>query len=555
MEFVAYGEILRLAYILVFSISGILAFVSLLKLTEIQQYHLRLSIQSVFISVGIWSVVEALRLIVMSSSIVSMLYIISLIAGAATLFSWLYFSSVYTQKSYYQDPKILLSGGGIFLLLASSIATNPIHSFYYTVISKSDPFMHISIKYSAFYWILTGCIYLTGLVSIYPVYKQVKRYTSPTLFLRILFFLSPVAVLVSLIAPMYSDLVLNMKYIPLGVGLLAATLIYDESIPQTIHERGRFNLIDNLDDAFILVNEDNDVIDYNDAAMNTFPLLEDSELPVDIHKSIPEVSEKILKKQNIIYNTTTESYYSVTYSDVDSQLGHSGTGLIINDITELKRNQKKLEIQDKQLDDFAEALTHEIRNTVNIMTGHLDMIENSSFIEDMNNEKSKAHLNSAQNAARRLERVTDDLATLASNREVINTDVYDIDDIILHANEKYNGELDITCEGNTKIICSKDHVTEIFRKIFLFAELNGADELFIEFKSGKIILEDNGSQLPKSCLGKVFEHGHATPNAELGSILPVVNTLSTIHGWEITIDPEYKEGVRYVISSVEHPSE
>jgi len=63
-------------------------------------------------------------------------------------------------------------------------------------------------------------------------------------------------------------------------------------------------------------------------------------------------------------------------------------------------------------------------------------------------------------------------------------------------------------------------------------------------------ISDDGTRPLDSDLDKLFDYGHAVPNAEAGMALPNVETLAEVHGWTLTVDEAYRDGIQLDIRGV-----
>jgi signal transduction histidine kinase len=63
-----------------------------------------------------------------------------------------------------------------------------------------------------------------------------------------------------------------------------------------------------------------------------------------------------------------------------------------------------------------------------------------------------------------------------------------------------------------------------------------------------LVVTDDGEPLSAGEVEGAFTYGEAVPDSESGMLLPVVRTLAEAHGWESSIDTDYREGVRVVLS-------
>ena len=66
----------------------------------------------------------------------------------------------------------------------------------------------------------------------------------------------------------------------------------------------------------------------------------------------------------------------------------------------------------------------------------------------------------------------------------------------------------------------------------------------------EIVITDDGTPAGETAAEAFFEYGGAMPDAAAGMTLPNLRMLARTHGWDVTLDTEYQDGVRIVISNV-----
>jgi PAS domain S-box-containing protein len=87
-----------------------------------------------------------------------------------------------------------------------------------------------------------------------------------------------------------------------------------------------------------------------------------------------------------------------------------GIVCVVRDITERKQQERQLERQNERLEAFAETVSHDLRNTLNVATGRLELAKD---------EHDSKHLDGVDNALDRIDELIDDLLTLAQKGESV----------------------------------------------------------------------------------------------------------------------------------------
>lgn len=232
-----------------------------------------------------------------------------------------------------------------------------------------------------------------------------------------------------------------------------------------------------------------------------------------------------------------------------------GQAVVCADVTDLERQRRQLERkneqldrQNEQLDAFADAITHELRNTLTIAIGYFGMIA-----EERPEGSSNEAVETVKETRERMERIVSDLARLARRgqtideieacelRSVAATEFSDIDTdgLSLHS-----------CDG-VSLRANQLLLLELRSTIVRFADLHDASELVVESDGTVITLTTDGEPIPAETIEDVFAYGEAKPSAETGMLFPTMRAIASSHGWTVEIDPTYRDGVRIEIGGVE----
>ncbi|MFC7173023.1 hypothetical protein ACFQL0_06020 [Haloplanus litoreus] len=84
---------------------------------------------------------------------------------------------------------------------------------------------------------------------------------------------------------------------------------------------------------------------------------------------------------------------------------------------------------------------------------------------------------------------------------------------------------------------------------FEFLVENGATTVTVARSDGDLTITGDGDP-PTGDPETYFDYGDAAAHESVGTALPLVRTLAQVHGWEATIDTDYRDGVRLVLTSV-----
>jgi PAS domain S-box-containing protein len=232
---------------------------------------------------------------------------------------------------------------------------------------------------------------------------------------------------------------------------------------------------------------------------------------------------------------------------MDSQNKINHFVAINRDITERKEQEIELERQNERLDDFASVVSHDLRNPLNVALLRIDLARNDCDSE---------HLDVADGALERMERLIDDVLALARQGETID----DVEPVSLQsvsedawAQIKTN-DADISVKNDQSIDADRSRLQQLFENLFRNAIEHGGEDVRIKIGTcgGGFYVEDTGEGIPDEARENLFESGYTTSEEGTGLGLAIVQRIVNAHGWEISAT-EGDEGARFEITGISNP--
>jgi len=222
-----------------------------------------------------------------------------------------------------------------------------------------------------------------------------------------------------------------------------------------------------------------------------------------------------------------------------------GTVSIIADITEQKARQRRLERQNERLDEFASLVSHDLRNPLQVATGHLHLARET--------DDPATHIADAEAAIERMEALIDDTLSLArQGRDIGETEVTGLSTLADRAWSNVasdGGSLDVL-DGPT-VDCDPDRVVELLENLFSNALTHGPadDDDRVTITVGSLengfYVADDGVGIPQSRVDRVLESGFTTAEGGTGFGLDIVETIADAHGWHLSVGESESGGARF----------
>jgi len=540
------GSVVYAGYVLVFGLAALGCIASLPRALTVEDHGTRYGLVGLLACSGGWAAFELLFLLVGGPTAKYAAYTGSLVVGLATVGAWLYFCSAYTGRRLHREPTYRRLAVGVYLGVVGLKLTNPVHGLYFDTQLVQEPFVHLTIRHGVVHWVVTGLSYALvgiGFFMLYEMFLSTDYDTAP---------LGAVVAVTALpaafdILGVVTSVLLDVNHEAVGVAAFAVGVLY-------VYEEQFLSVqvTGDVDDPVVFLDSERRVRDYNDHARTTFPELEGA-VGVRLGEVLPEAVAAADDDQGIVeregddrtrYYLVSDSAFSIARTDI-------GKVLVFADVTATERRRRELERQNEQLEGMAAAIRHELRNTLQVVSARVAIA--GEAIEDGDVELARESFEAVAETTDRMERVVDDLSTLAQYGQTLDrTDWVEFEPGVRAARDRFDGDrLSLSVEGRGYVEAESGRFGALLENAFRFAAHNGASTVTVALRDGGFTITDDGDPPGEGDPETFFEYGGAVPGGETGVTLPNLRTLARVHGWSAEIDPDYRDGVRIVISGVE----
>jgi two-component system OmpR family sensor kinase len=238
--------------------------------------------------------------------------------------------------------------------------------------------------------------------------------------------------------------------------------------------------------------------------------------------------------------------------------------------------EKTLTRKTERLEEFASFVSHDLRNPLNVATLRLELLR-----DDCDSQ----HAEGLEDALGRMERLIDELLTLARQGETIGeTEPVQLSALATRAweNVETNGAT-LACETDRTLFADRNRLTAVLENLFRNAvehgsasDLSGSDGTADRGSTGDstgsddavddasvtvtvgdladqtgFYVADDGDGIPESERDQVFESGYSTAEDGTGFGLAIVRDIVEAHDWDIEATESEDGGARFEISGVE----
>ncbi|WP_161493208.1 sensor histidine kinase [Natrarchaeobaculum aegyptiacum] len=228
-----------------------------------------------------------------------------------------------------------------------------------------------------------------------------------------------------------------------------------------------------------------------------------------------------------------------------------------------RRQFELLQNQNEQLEAFADVVSHDLRNPLQIATGRLELLESSVPTDE------QVHVEEIQTSLERMEKIVESMLTLAQRGNdtgaLTPVSVGDVADDAWAVIDAPDATF-VNSAAETTILADEDQLQTIFENLFRNAvehgtagesagsetegTLTGAIEIAVSGIEDGFVVEDDGAGIPPEKRERVLERGYSGGDGGTGLGLDIVLTVVEAHGWDITLEESDAGGTQFLVTGV-----
>lgn len=214
--------------------------------------------------------------------------------------------------------------------------------------------------------------------------------------------------------------------------------------------------------------------------------------------------------------------------------------LVVNsrDVTERKREEKRLKQRKKRLDRFASAVSHDLRNPLNVAQGYLDLP----------GTPTESELSKVETALERADQIIDDLLELTRVPENPEFEPRDLQAVATQAwglVDTAEANLIVTDTKEIEIIPGWGH--QLFENLFRNAVEHGGSDVIVtvEPTANGFNIRDDGKGFADNRRDELLDWGVTTDPAGTGIGLAIVEHIAADHGWNLSVETADLGGAQF----------
>ena len=276
--------------------------------------------------------------------------------------------------------------------------------------------------------------------------------------------------------------------------------------------------------------------------------IDDYIVPTGRDREAADLNEKLLAGERLrrtVRRRTADDVRDFLLHVVPIEVGERNVHgyAIYTDVTEQKRHERELERQNERLDQFASIVSHDLRNPLNVASGHLDLARSSC---------DDGALDRVAESHDRMSRMIDELLALARQGELVG------DTVPVELRETAESawatvataDATLSIADDTVLVADRGRFVELLENLFRNAVDHAGSEVAVTVGTGDagVYVADDGPGIPEGDRARVFESGYTTAETGTGFGLTIVDQIADAHGWSVSVGESEDGGARFEFS-------
>ncbi|ELY74523.1 PAS domain S-box protein [Natrinema pallidum] len=220
---------------------------------------------------------------------------------------------------------------------------------------------------------------------------------------------------------------------------------------------------------------------------------------------------------------------------------------VLRDVTERKRQERKLRERNERLDAFARIVSHDLRNPLGVAQGYLDLFEETG---------DSGYAAKTRNGLDRMESIIDDVLAIAREGEwAADTEPVDLESVAREAwGHVSTAEATLSVTETMTLSADRSRLLRLLENCFRNSIEHGETTETVRIgplenderpdAARGFVIEDDGEGLPAKLRDELFDPSASTSTEGLGIGLWIVREVATGHGWSVVATESESGGAR-----------
>jgi len=470
------------------------------------------------------------------------------------------FALEYTGRQQYLGRRTYLALSVQPILYLGTIAFGPEELVHDAVARTSETMTGWVIEEGLAFWIHSAYSYVLLVVTTALLINFAL--TSNTLRRR-----QAVALIASILIPWFG----NVVYLFTDIGFDPTPMAFSVSgvaITWAVFRGGLLDIspvahrevVRSLNSAVIVVDVDGRISEVNEAATE---LLGGGQIVgTDVESALaewPELREQLTTAawdaQSGVEIQQQGRYFQVQGSRLVDDRGDSiGRVFQIHDITDQKTRELELERRNRQLDQFASVVSHDLRNPLSVASGSLELARRTGDSD---------HFDRVERAHERMHGLIEQVLSLSRDEEEMELQAHPFEELTrtawAHVDTK---EATLTVDATEEIVADRDQLLQLLENAFRNSVEHAGSDCRISVRTvhespgsdpavDGFMISDDGRGIPPDERESLFDQGYTTEADGTGLGLAIIERITRAHDWSIRATEGPEGGLALVVSGVE----
>jgi len=316
-----------------------------------------------------------------------------------------------------------------------------------------------------------------------------------------------------------------------------------------------------MNDPVLIMNSEFVIADYNEAADELVDGLE-TEVPIgeiddtDFSRTLRKHVDTDGSEEftTLVTDGGQRQTYDIEQTKVTDQFEITqGYVVVLRDVTDRKRRERRLRNQNERLAEFADIVSHDLRNPLSTATGWTELTTRRLATDDPDLDEITDGLQRVSTAHSRMDELIEVLLTMAREGQTVDDpEAVSLQSVATEAWSTANtDDLELVVRSDLTIEADPARLKSVFENLFRNANDHaGATTVFVATVETGFVVEDDGRGIGADDRESLFEFGYSTDEEGTGIGLAVVKRICEAHGWEIQATASTYGGMRFEISDV-----
>jgi PAS domain S-box-containing protein len=219
---------------------------------------------------------------------------------------------------------------------------------------------------------------------------------------------------------------------------------------------------------------------------------------------------------------------------------------VARDVSDRAAYERELERQNERLEELISAVSHDLRNPLNVISGRIQLAREMDDAEE--------HFEAVERSTDKMATLIDDLVTLARKgkpvEETQTVALATLVDKVWRDTEAPDASLDVATDRRLR--ADEDRLRRLLEQLLDNAVRHGGDDVSITVDdvADGFYVADDGPGIPEGDRDRLLEYGETTEQAASGLGLALVRRIAEAHGWTMAITDGRAGGTRVEITGL-----